>query len=149
MIGKTVGNAPSLGVDSSTSKTEAERQLQKELALILQREVRDSRIGMVTISDVEVSRDLAYAKVFVTFLCVGEQTPESCLKTLREHGVHIRMMLGKRIRLRLTPEIRFEYDNTLVEGMRMSNLVSEVVSEDKRKQQDAGRDGENAEEDNA
>ena len=85
----------------------------------------------------------------MTFLCVGEQTPESCLKALREHEVHIRMMLGKRIRLRLTPEIRFEYDNTLVEGMRMSNLVSEVVSEDKRKQQDAGRDGENSEEDNA
>ena len=49
------------------------QQLQKELAMILQREVRDSRLGMVTISDVEVSRDLAYAKVFVTFLCVGEQ----------------------------------------------------------------------------
>lgn len=42
--------------------------------MILQREVRDSRLGMVTISDVEVSRDLAYAKVFVTFLCIGEQT---------------------------------------------------------------------------
>ncbi|MFC3022483.1 30S ribosome-binding factor RbfA [Vibrio zhugei] len=114
------------------------QQLQKELAMILQREVRDSRIGMVTISDVEVSRDLSYAKVFVTFLCVGEQTPESCLKALREHEVHVRMMLGRRIRLRLTPEIRFQYDNTLVEGMRMSNLVSEVVSNDQRKQQESG-----------
>ncbi|EKO3813745.1 30S ribosome-binding factor RbfA [Vibrio harveyi] len=120
------------------------QQLQKELAMILQREVRDSRLGMVTISDVEVSRDLAYAKVFVTFLCVGEQTPELCLAALREHEVHIRMMLGKRIRLRLTPEIRFYYDNTLVEGMRMSNLVSEVVSEDKRKQQDSGREEDQA-----
>ncbi|BDU36180.1 30S ribosome-binding factor RbfA [Vibrio nigripulchritudo] len=115
------------------------QQLQKELALILQREVRDSRIGMVTISDVEVSRDLAYAKVFVTFLCVGEQTPESSLAALKEHEVQVRMMLGKRIRLRLTPEVRFTYDNTLVEGMRMSNLVSEVVSKDKRKKEDAGR----------
>ncbi|MFC5076695.1 Ribosome-binding factor A [Vibrio thalassae] len=119
------------------------QQLQKELALILQREVRDSRLGMVTISDVEVSRDLAYAKVFVTFLCVGEQTPESSLAALREHEAHIRMMLGKRIRLRLTPEVRFHYDNTLVEGMRMSNLVSEVVNEDKRKQTEAGRGAEN------
>jgi ribosome-binding factor A len=119
------------------------QQLQKELALILQREVRDSRLGMVTISDVEVSRDLAYAKVFVTFLCVGEQTPESSIAALREHEAHIRMMLGKRIRLRLTPEVRFQYDNTLVEGMRMSNLVSEVVSEDKRKQDEAGRSEEN------
>jgi ribosome-binding factor A len=99
---------------------------------------------MVTISDVEVSRDLAYAIVFGTFLCVGEQTPESCLEALREHEVHIRMMLGKRIRLRLTPEVRFYYDNTLVEGMRMSNLVSEVVSEDKRKQQDSGREEDQA-----
>ncbi|MCG9691351.1 30S ribosome-binding factor RbfA [Vibrio sp. Isolate22] len=115
------------------------QQLQKELALILQREVRDSRIGMVTISDVEVSRDLAYAKVFVTFLCIGEQTPESCLAALKEHEVPIRMALGKRIRHRLTPEVRFTYDNTLVEGMRMSNLVSEVLNDDKRKQAAAGR----------
>ncbi|MCF7504926.1 MULTISPECIES: 30S ribosome-binding factor RbfA [Vibrio] len=115
------------------------QQLQKELAFILQREVRDSRIGMVTISDVEVSRDLAYAKVFVTFLCIGEQTPESCLAALKEHEVPVRMALGKRIRHRLTPEVRFTYDNTLVEGMRMSNLVSEVLSDDKRKQEEAGR----------
>ncbi|OIQ25212.1 30S ribosome-binding factor RbfA [uncultured Vibrio sp.] len=115
------------------------QQLQKELAIILQREVRDSRLGMVTISDVEVSRDLAYAKVFVTFLCVGEQTPESCLAALKEHEVPVRMALGKRIRHRLTPEVRFTYDDTLVEGMRMSNLVSEVLNEDKRKQDEAGR----------
>lgn len=120
------------------------QQLQKELAMILQREVRDSRLGMVTISDVEVSRDLAYAKVFVTFLCIGEQTPESCLAALREHEVQIRMMLGKRIRLRLTPEIRFYYDNTLVEGMRMSNLVTEVINSDKRRKHEAGRDEDEA-----
>ncbi|HGS4534265.1 TPA: 30S ribosome-binding factor RbfA [Vibrio cholerae] len=120
------------------------QQLQKELAMILQREVRDSRLGMVTISDVEVSRDLAYAKVFVTFLCISEQTPESCLAALREHEVQIRMMLGKQIRLRLTPEIRFYYDNTLVEGMRMSNLVTEVINSDKRRKHEAGRDEDEA-----
>ncbi|MDR9828384.1 30S ribosome-binding factor RbfA [Vibrio sp.] len=125
------------------------QQLQKELAMILQREVRDSRLGMVTISDVEVSRDLAYVKVFVTFLCVGDQTPESCIAALREHEVAVRMMLGKRIRLRLTPEVRFHYDNTLVDGMRMSNLVTEIVNEDKRKQTEAGRADDQAAEDNA
>lgn len=115
------------------------QQLQKELAMILQREIRDSRLGMVTISEVQVSRDLAYAKVYVTFLCIGEQTPESCLNALKEHEAHIRMLLGKQIRLRLTPEIRFVYDNTLVEGMRMSNLVSDVVSNDNMKKQASGR----------
>lgn len=118
------------------------QQLQKELAVILQREIRDSRIGMVTVSDVEVSRDLAVAKVFVTFLCIGDQTPESSLEALKEHEVQIRMMLGKRIRLRLTPEVRFVYDSTLVEGMRMSNLVSDVVSKDKQKRSDSGREDE-------
>ncbi|OCH12354.1 MULTISPECIES: 30S ribosome-binding factor RbfA [unclassified Aliivibrio] len=115
------------------------QQLQKELAVILQREVRDSRIGMVTISDVEVSRDLAYAKVFVTFFCIGEQTPETCLAALKEHEVPVRMLLGKRIRHRLTPEVRFTYDNTLVEGMRMSNLVTDVMNTDKRKMAESGR----------
>ncbi len=115
------------------------QQLQKELAVILQREVRDSRIGMVTISDVEVSRDLAYAKVFVTFFCVGDQTPESCLAALKEHEVPVRMLLGKRIRHRLTPEVRFTYDNTLVEGMRMSNLVTDILKQDKRKMEESGR----------
>jgi len=118
------------------------QQLQKELAMILQREIRDSRLGMVTISEVKVSRDLAYAKVFVTFLCIGEQTPESCLNALKEHEYHIRMLLGKQIRLRLTPEIHFIYDDTLVEGMRMSNLVSDVISTDERKKEAAGREGE-------
>lgn len=118
------------------------QQLQKELAVILQREVRDSRIGMVTISDVEVSRDLAVAKVFVTFLCVGEQTPESSLEALKEHEVEVRMMLGKRIRLRLTPEVRFVYDDTLVEGMRMSNLVTQAVSKDEKKKAESGREDE-------
>jgi ribosome-binding factor A len=118
------------------------QQLQKELAMILQREIRDSRLGMVTISEVKVSRDLAYAKVYVSFLCVGEQTPESCLKALKEHESHIRMMLGKRIRLRLTPEVRFVYDDTLVEGMRMSNLVNQAVDEDKRKRDELGSDEE-------
>lgn len=115
------------------------QQLQKEIAMIIQREVRDSRLGMVTISDVEVSRDLAYAKVFVTFLCIGEQTPETSLAALREHEVAIRMALGKRIRLRLTPEIRFYYDATLVEGMRMSNLVSDTVAKDNERKAQAGR----------
>ena len=118
------------------------QQLQKELAMILQREIQDERIGMVTLSDVEISRDLAYATVFVTFLCVGEQTPESSLKALKEQETYVRILLGKRIRLRLTPEIRFTYDSTLVDGMRMSNLVSEVISKDEHRKKEAGREDE-------
>lgn len=114
------------------------QEIQKEIAVILQREVKDPRIGMVTVSDVEVSRDLAYAKVFVTFLF--DSNPEhikSAMKGLEKASPYIRTMLGKAMRLRIVPEIRFYYDNTLVEGMRMSNLVSSVIREDEARHQEA------------
>lgn len=108
-----------------------EQQLQKEIALILQREIKDPRIGMVTVSSVESSRDLAYAKVYVTFFTLGDQTPEAGLAALREAAGFIRSLLGKVIRLRVTPELTFVYDQSLTEGMRISNLVTQAVNNDK------------------
>ncbi|MBV7300637.1 30S ribosome-binding factor RbfA [Enterovibrio paralichthyis] len=115
-------------------------QLQKEIALILQREIKDPRIGMVTVSGVEVSRDMAYAKVYVTFLTMGEQTPEGGLEALHEATGYIRSLLGKAIRLRVTPEITFFFDQSLTEGMRISNLVSQAVKSDEERRVD--EDGE-------
>ncbi|CZF79003.1 30S ribosome-binding factor RbfA [Grimontia marina] len=112
------------------------QQLQKEIALILQREIKDPRIGMVTVSGVEVSRDLAYAKVFVTFLTMGEQTPLGGLEALQEATGYIRSLLGKAIRLRVTPEITFFFDESLTEGMRISNLVSQAVKSDEERRVD-------------
>ncbi|CZF84821.1 ribosome-binding factor A [Grimontia sp. AD028] len=112
------------------------QQLQKEIALILQREIKDPRIGMVTVSGVEVSRDLAYAKVFVTFLTMGEQTPQGGLEALQEATGYIRSLLGKAIRLRVTPEITFFFDESLTEGMRISNLVSQAVKSDEERRVD-------------
>ncbi|MDG2953343.1 30S ribosome-binding factor RbfA [Bisgaard Taxon 10/6] len=110
------------------------QELQKEVAIILQREVKDPRIGMVTVSDVEVSRDLAYAKIFVTFLF--DNDPEAIkqgMKGLEKASPYIRSLLGKAMRLRIVPELRFVYDESLVEGMRMSNLVSSVIKNDEAK----------------
>ncbi|MDG2916452.1 30S ribosome-binding factor RbfA [Bisgaard Taxon 10/6] len=110
------------------------QELQKEVAIILQREVKDPRIGMVTVSDVEVSRDLAYAKIFVTFLF--DNDPEAIkqgMKGLEKASPYIRSLLGKAMRLRIVPELRFVYDESLVEGMRMSNLVSTVIKNDEAK----------------
>ena len=110
------------------------QEIQKEIAVILQREVKDPRIGMVTVSDVEVSSDLAYAKVFVTFLFDhDEQAITQGMKGLEKAAPYIRTLLGKTMRLRIVPEIRFIYDESLVEGMRMSNLVSNVIREDEAK----------------
>ncbi|QLB14606.1 ribosome-binding factor A [Mannheimia granulomatis] len=110
------------------------QELQKEIAVILQREVKDPRVGMVTVSDVEVSRDLAYAKVFVTFLF--DNDPEAIaqgMQGLEKASPYIRTLLGKAMRLRIVPELRFIYDESLVEGMRMSNLVSNVIKNDQEK----------------
>lgn len=115
------------------------QEMQKEIAIILQREVKDPRIGMATVSGVEISRDLAYAKVFVTFLNLShgeesdEERVENGLKALNEAAGFIRSLLGKAMRLRVVPELTFEYDNSLVEGMRMSNLVSNVVKDDEKR----------------
>lgn len=108
------------------------QELQKEIAMIIQREIKDPRVGMmVTVSGVEVSRDLAYAKVFVTFLNDEDaDSIKSGVKALQDASGYIRSLLGKAMRLRIVPELTFFYDNSLVEGMRMSNLVTNVVKND-------------------
>lgn len=93
------------------------QELQKELAMIIQREIKDPRVGMmVTVSGVEVSRDLAYAKVFVTFLNdKDEDAVKSGIRALQDASGFIRSLLGKAMRLRIVPELTFFYDNSLVE----------------------------------
>ncbi|CAG9000723.1 MAG: Ribosome-binding factor A [Candidatus Celerinatantimonas neptuna] len=111
------------------------QQVQKEVAVILQREIKDKRLGLVTVSSVEVTRDLAYAKIFVTFLDDTEEGIQQGVAALEEAKPYIRSLLGKAMRLRAVPELRFAYDKSLVEGMRMSNLATKAVQEDKLKQQ--------------
>ncbi|TCV99048.1 30S ribosome-binding factor RbfA [Biostraticola tofi] len=114
------------------------QEMQKEIALILQREIKDPRVGMATVSGVEVSRDLAYAKVFVTFLNDNEPAQvKAGVKALQDASGFIRSLLGKAMRLRVVPELTFAYDNSLVEGMRMSNLVSQIVQNDKARRNEA------------
>jgi ribosome-binding factor A len=121
------------------------QQIQKELARIIQQEVKDPRIGMATISGVDVTRDLAYAKVFVTFLTIGEQTNEESLQGLNAASGYIRRLLGKAMRLRIVPELRFCFDETLTEGLRISEMVSKAVKNDKVKIEESGRSEEDDE----
>ncbi|MBG6240813.1 MAG: 30S ribosome-binding factor RbfA [Candidatus Symbiopectobacterium sp. Dall1.0] len=117
------------------------QEMQKEIAIILQREVKDPRVGMATVSGVDLSRDLAYAKVFVTFL--NDNEPEQVkagIKALQDASGFVRVLLGKAMRLRVVPELTFAYDNSLVEGMRMSNLVTNVLRNDAEKRSANGDD---------
>lgn len=116
------------------------QEIQKEIAMILQREIRDPRIGMVTVSGVDLSRDLIYAKIYVTFFTMGTQTPEGGLAALVESTSYIRSLLGKAMRLRVVPEISFFFDSSLTEGMRISNLVSQAVKTDEIRHVDEDED---------
>jgi ribosome-binding factor A len=106
------------------------QQIQREIAMILQREIKDPRVGMATVSDVELTRDLQHAKVFVTFFLNEEDNIEAGIKVLNDASGYIRILLGKAMKLRVVPEIRFVYDKTLVEGMRISNLITNTVRDD-------------------
>lgn len=109
------------------------QEIQKEVAMIIQREVKDPRLGMVTVNAVEVTRDLAYAKVFVTFLTIGEQTEEASIEVLNEASGFIRSILAKRIKARIMPELRFVFDKSMAEGVRMTSLVNKAIEEDERR----------------
>jgi len=103
-------------------------QIQRELAQLIQQELRDPRIGLVTISAVEVSKDMSHAKVFVTFMDAGQDV-NSSLKILKKAAGYLRHALGRRIVLRVTPELHFVYDRSLAEGQRVSALIDAVAAE--------------------
>lgn len=105
-------------------------QMQKELSLILQRDIDDSRLGFVTINEVEVSKDLAVAKVYVTVLNADEQGKRANVKTLNELAPVIRHELAKRMRLRHISELRFYYDDSFDKGMRVAELLIDVDKHD-------------------
>ncbi len=109
------------------------QEIQREVAMIIQREVKDPRLGMVTVSAVEVTRDLAYAKIFVTFFTLEGQNVDKSIEILNDAAGFIRTLLAKRIKARIMPELRFVYDKSMVEGVRMTNLVNKAIAEDESK----------------
>jgi ribosome-binding factor A len=102
-------------------------QMQKELSLILLRDIDDSRLGFVTINEVVVTKDLAVAKIYVTVLNVDEQGKRANVKLLNEMSPVIRHQLAKRMRLRHISELRFHYDDSFDTGMRVAELLSDVI----------------------
>ena len=106
-------------------------QLRRELAALIQQEVKDPRVGMVTISDVEVSTDFGHAKVYVTVLDGGEQA-EASVAALNRAAGYLRRELGRRLVLRTIPRLKFHHDRTPVEGAALSALIDRAVHEDEQ-----------------
>ncbi|CAA9890581.1 30s ribosome binding factor [Candidatus Methylobacter favarea] len=105
-------------------------QMQKELSSILQRDIDDSRLGLITINEVVVSKDLALAKVYFTVLNVDEQGKQNNVKWLNELVPVIRHELAKRMRLRHISELRFYYDDSFDAGMRVAELLNDLPKPD-------------------
>ena len=104
-------------------------QIKKELSQILQTELKDPRIGFITVTGVEVTSDLSQAKVYLSVLGNDEQKEETLAALSRGQGF-IRNELGKRIRLRHTPELVFKFDTSIEYGSRIEALLKQLNRED-------------------
>lgn len=129
-------------------------QIQRELATLIQLEVKDPRVGMVSITAVDVSKDFAYAKVFVTVLnSLGDSFSENDevnrstlsepgeldklefeenLKALNKASGFLRSMLAKRLRLRIVPKLEFHFDGSVERGQQLSALIDSALAADKK-----------------
>lgn len=102
-----------------------QEQIKKELFQILQTEWKDPRVGFITITAVEVTGDLSLARVFVSVMG-DDQQKEDTLSSLSRGKGFIRSELGKRIRLRVVPEIEFKMDESIDYGARIEKLLSDL-----------------------
>jgi ribosome-binding factor A len=109
-------------------------QMKKELGDIISRKIKDPRIGFVTVTDVQVTGDLQQAKVYISVLGDEEQR-ENTLKGLAKAKGFIRTEIGQRIRLRKTPELFFEFDETMAYGNRINSLIHELNREEQSEEE--------------
>ncbi|WP_017753801.1 30S ribosome-binding factor RbfA [Calidifontibacillus oryziterrae] len=99
--------------------------MKQELSDIISRKIKDPRIGFVTVTDVQVTGDLQQAKVYITVLGDEEQKQNTLLALAKANGF-IRSEIGHRIRLRKTPEISFEFDESIEYGNRIETLLEQL-----------------------
>jgi ribosome-binding factor A len=114
-------------------------QIQRELAVLIPQEVRDPRLGFITITGVDVSRDISHAKVFITVM--GENSAEVIkenLDVLKDTAGYLRMLLGKAMKLRSVPSLHFHYDASITRGALLSSLIEQAVTEDQRNIESSG-----------
>jgi ribosome-binding factor A len=110
----------------SVRRARLREQFKKEVSAILQREMKDPRIGFVSVTDVELSMDMRHAKIFISILGDAEAKAKT-MTTLGNAQGFVRKELGRRIRLRYIPEILFKLDESIERGVRVQRLLREVA----------------------
>lgn len=103
--------------------------------MLIHEGLKDPRVGMVTITAVQVSKDLGVASVYVS-VYGSDQDREQSLEALNHAAGFLRKEIGRRMSLRRVPELRFRYDASIVEGLRMDELIASALAQDQRKQGD-------------
>ncbi|HEY9446238.1 MAG TPA: 30S ribosome-binding factor RbfA [Burkholderiales bacterium] len=110
-------------------------QIQRELAEIVRLELKDPRVGMITITDVEVTLDYAHAKVYFTLLGDADRVEEAETGLRRASGF-LRTQLAHRMQLRTVPQLQFVYDSSIERGANLSRLIDEAVASGKQPPQE-------------
>jgi ribosome-binding factor A len=99
--------------------------IQREVSDLIRLELRDPRVGMITITSVDVSPDMSHARLFFTIL--EKDKLEDTLQGLKRSAGFLRSQLARRIQMYTTPELRFEYDESVERGDRLSRLIDEAL----------------------
>ncbi len=108
------------------------QQLQREIAVLIQNEIKDPRINFITVQDVAVSKDLSIAKIYISSLNT-DQTPEVIIDVLTKASGFLRRAIAKELTLRKVPELRFFYDDTIVKARELSDLIDKAIDNDNKK----------------
>jgi len=106
--------------------------IQRNLAIIIQREINDPRLAMVNISAVRVSRDLSYAKIYFTLIDTAQHGVEDVSTALKKAGGFMRVLLAKRVELRIMPQLKFCHDVSISHARKMSKLIDEAIARDQQ-----------------
>jgi ribosome-binding factor A len=120
------------------------QQLQRALSELIRREVRDPRLGMVTLTEVRMASDLSYARIFYSTLGGDETKAQDILDAAADL---LRGPAGRALGLRHSPELRFVQDELIQSGARMSALISQAVKEDQSRHVDSEADSDAANDD--
>lgn len=107
-------------------------QIQRELAQLVREELKDPRLGMITIQAVKVVRDFSHAKVYFTFIG-GKLETKEVTKVLKDTAPFFRHELGHRLNIRTLPQLHFVYDESIEKGSYLSSLIDKAVASDMKK----------------
>lgn len=105
-------------------------ELQRVLSVAIRDELDDPRLRLVTVTDVEVSRDLGHAKVY--FSSLGEADHQQLQKSLERAGGYLRGIAGRQLVIRNVPQLHFVYDDSAERGRRLSDLIDQAVASDRQ-----------------